>query len=260
MRCGRSPGLLLAFGLLLPMGANAAIGRDVPSRCIDQSGVNVDLAAMAREFDAGAPPLFHAIGRQRQPALKKLLAGGADPNLCHAGVSPMLLAVGAGDAPAVKLLAKAGARLDRPRDSNGATPLHLAASLGKFGVAAMLLGLGADAKLLDDGANTVLHSLALQPAPSAPAQRALQVRLAGQLIERGVALDAVNARGSSALMMAIAAGNIDLMAGLLEHGADPALRNGRGETALAYARRLGHAALEQHLQRHLATTRTSARP
>lgn len=241
--------------------AHARVAADVPVRCAQDSSGEADVfAALARGFPPGrAPRLFAALGKDRHPALKKLLAAGANPNICHAGLSPMMLAVAAEDAVAVTMLHGAGALLDRPRDAAGATPLHLAAGLARFSMATLLLARGADARLVDDGGNTVLHSLALQPMPPTPALRAMQTGLAGQLLQRQVPLDALNGRGSTALIMAIAAGNEDLMAYLLDQGADPKLANKRGEDALAYARRLGHAALVARLERHIAA-RTATTP
>ncbi len=71
-------------------------------------------------------------------------------------------------------------------------------------------------------------------------------------MQQGVAVNAVMAQGSSALLMAAGTGNLDLTSLLLERGANPVLRNKRGEDALASARQRGHAAVAARLEQHLA--------
>lgn len=231
-----------------PVAAAAA----APVRCLDTNAGGDVLITAARDFQPGvAPRLFLVLGKDRHALLKKVLDAGDDPNICHAGVSPLMVAVASADIEAVKLLLDAGARPDNPRDSNGSTPLHYALGSPPLEIAALLLDRGADAKLLGDGGKTTLHSLVLQPLPPAP-QRALQSVLAARLLQQGVPLDAVMAQGSSALLMAAGTGNLELTSLLLERGANPVLRNKRGEDALSSARRRGHAAVIERLERHLA--------
>ncbi|NHZ93411.1 hypothetical protein F2P45_31040 [Massilia sp. CCM 8733] len=206
----------------------------------------------AREFRPGAAPrIFMALSKDRHALLKKLLAAGDDPNICHAGISPLMMAVANGDAQVVALLLDAGARLDSPRDTNGSTPLHYALSTPPLEIATLLLERGADARVLADGGRTTLHSLALQPLPP-PQQQAIQIALAARLLRQRIPVDATHGQGDTALQMAVSTGNLGLTNLLLEHGADPTLRNKRGEDALACARRRGHAAVVQRLQQHLA--------
>jgi ankyrin repeat protein len=60
--------------------------------------------------------------------------------------------------------------------------------------------------------------------------------IATALIERGANVNAVNAHGVSALMIAAARGNIPMMGLLLEAGADPKLKSAAGKTAIDIAR------------------------
>ena len=251
MRASVRLALLLVLAGALPAHAEA------PLRCPQQKGsADGDVfAEVKRDFQPGkAPPIFLALGKERHPALQKLLAAGANPNVCHAGLSPMMLAGAGDDQVAAGMLLDAGALPDRPRDSRGATVLHTVIGLGKLAMAALLLDRGADPRLVDDHGNTMLHNLALQPAPVAGAQRILQATLAERLLARQVPLDAQSSRGSTALILSIAAGNEYLTAWLLERGANPKLANQRGEDALAYARRLGRAPLVALLERHSAST------
>jgi uncharacterized protein len=82
----------------------------------------------------------------------------------------------------------------------------------------------------------------LASAPVSPASLAAKRHkaLAAELLRRG--LD-VNARacqlGSTPLILAAVAGNVDLVVLLLQHGADPSVANARGETAHRLALRRG---------------------
>lgn len=69
-------------------------------------------------------------------------------------------------------------------------------------------------------------------------------RLAGDAPGR---LDAPGSGGRTALMLAASSGNEEMVALLLELGADPALRDGAGKTAADLAFENGHADLGQRL-------------
>ncbi|WP_229477313.1 ankyrin repeat domain-containing protein [Massilia rubra] len=206
----------------------------------------------ARNFRPGAAPrIFMALGKDRHALLKKLLNAGDDPNICHAGISPLLAAVAGGDALTVTILLDAGARPDSPRDASGGTPLDYALGTPPLEMATLLLDRGADPRVVADGGRTTLHSLALQALPP-PQQHAIQMVLAERLVRQGVPLDATYGQGETALHMAASTGNLDLLNLLLAEGANPTLRNKRGEDALACARRRGYAALVERLEQHLA--------
>jgi ankyrin repeat protein len=185
--------------------------------------------------DAGpAPRLIAALGKERHAVLTQRLAAGDNPNLCHGGRAPLAIAAADGDSEALHLLHQAGALIDAPRDTQGATALHAALAAGQWRAAALLLERGADARLRDDDGNTGLHHLANSAHQADP--RA-QAALADSMLKFGAALDAPGPQASTALMLAIDAGKRDLAAFLIDQGADPALRNARGENALAIARR-----------------------
>jgi len=57
----------------------------------------------------------------------------------------------------------------------------------------------------------------------------------GEMLDAGVPLDLVNARGDSLLIVAVYAQNRDTVQELLRRGADTATVNGMGQTALACA-------------------------
>ncbi len=71
-------------------------------------------------------------------------------------------------------------------------------------------------------------------AAAAPARSLTDIATA--LVERGADLNASNAHGVTALMIASARGNIPMIGLLLEAGADPALKSDAGKTAIDIAR------------------------
>jgi hypothetical protein len=210
-----------------------------PQRC---PAVDVTPAA----GKAAAPRIFAALGKDRHAALKKVLAAGDNPNVCHAGATPLMIAAAGGDADALHLLHQAGAVIDAPSGPQGGTALHAALAAGQWRAAALLLERGADARLRDDYGNTGMHHLANSAHGDGPAA---QAALADSMLKLGAAIDPPGPQANTPLMLAIEAGKRDLAAFLVDHGADPALRNARGENALAIARRRALPAMVEMLER-----------
>lgn len=93
-------------GQLSPLAGPARDGDLVTLRRLIAGGVNPNLA------DSGGThwtPLMHAIHRGQPAAVDLLLRAGADPTLAVNGVQPLLMAVGTGDAVIVRRLLDAGA-------------------------------------------------------------------------------------------------------------------------------------------------------
>ncbi|MDQ1831512.1 ankyrin repeat domain-containing protein [Massilia scottii] len=236
----------LAACLLAVPTASAAplpIQPSAPQRCP---------AAMARTTVAdkagapGAPRIFAALGKDRHAALKKILAAGDNPNACHGSVTPLIMTASSGDVDAIHMLHQAGAVLDAPRSAQGGTALHAALDAGQWPAASALLERGADTRQDDDDGNTALHHLAKSAHHAHP--RA-QAALADMMLKLGTAIDQPGAQATTPLMLAIEAGNLELTAFLMDQGADPALRNARGENALAIARRRALPAIVAMLER-----------
>ncbi|NHZ92682.1 hypothetical protein F2P45_27285 [Massilia sp. CCM 8733] len=228
---------LLAACLLAAALAPAAPLPDQPSarqRCADADA-------------AKAPRIFAALGKDRHAALKKVLAAGDNPNACHGGRTPMIISAAAGDADALHMLHQAGAVVDAPLDAQqGGTALHAALAAGQWRAAAALLERGADTRLRDDYGNTGLHQLANSAHGVDPGA---QAALADSMLKLGAAIDAPGPQASTALMLAVEAGKRELAAFLVDQGADPFLRNARGENALAIARRRALPAMIEMLER-----------
>jgi ankyrin repeat protein len=185
------------------------------------------------------PRLAYALGKDRHPQLKRLLAAGEDPNTCIAGASAMALVALTGDAASMRLLKEAGAHVDAPRNATGGTALFSALSAARWSSALLLLDWGADAKVADDGNSTAMHELAMSFSlrKAAPEPEHLQIQLAQRLAAVGTPIDARNSRGSTPLMFATVKRNYALANWLVQHGADPESPNDRGDTPVAVARR-----------------------
>lgn len=180
------------------------------------------LAARGAQLDAkdndGVTPLQYARLRLQTKAADRLLALGAHVDNLHD-------AVNAGDVARVVALLAQGADVN-DHDLFG-TPLHLAAAKGRTGIAVILLDRGADreAKGEPEGA-LPLHTAALNGA----------AQVAALLLERGAKVDARDAAGRTALMVAAGFLHPEVAKSLLAGGADPHAEDGVwGDTPIHYA-------------------------
>lgn len=211
--------------------------------------------------DHGSTPLHHAIEFNALRLADLLLASGADPDIAnHQGASPLHRAADYGP-ERVQPLLDAGADIDL-RDGSGATPLH--AAEGNPEVIGLLLAAGADGRAVDDWGRSTLHAAAIRSDSGAiaslaaagadPHVRDLRGRtalheaaergtLAGgiaALVAAGADVNAADAAGNTPLHLAwsrrvrpqrtwLLGGGQDIVEELLELGADPAVRNDRGQ-------------------------------
>ena len=208
----------------------------------------------------GNTPLHHAIDLNALGLAELLLASGADPDITnHEGASPLHRAA-LHNTLRVQLLLDAGAHTDL-RDGSGATPLHVAE--GDPEISGLLLAAGADARAVDDWGRTTLHAAArsdtgtiaaLLAAGADPRVRDLRGRTAMHEVaqwadhEAGIAVlaaagadvNATDAAGNTPLHLAWSRaagsrrvrstrGHREIVGRLLELGADPVARNGRGQ-------------------------------
>ena len=159
--------------------------------------------------------------------VQQLLAHGADPNArlakpimqrhhtagdgaLGAGATPLMRAAKSGDVAVMRLLLAAGADLSSTMP-NGSTALMYAAGLGWRNGSAL-------APSYDQGSETEA------------------VEAIGLLIDLGLAVDAVDAAGNTALHAAVTGRRSPaIIAALLARGADPLAANAKGETPLAVA-------------------------
>ncbi len=198
------------------------------ARRLLEAGAAVDAAN-----DLGATPLWAASQNGSRAMVRLLLGAAADPDLALlSGETPVMVAARAGSAEVVELLAGAGADLDR-RGSRGQTALMWAVAQHHADVVGALLAHGADPHVRSDvwsqvmgvpphgqygynreiphGGNTALLFAA----------RAGDLASALLLVDAGADVNDTNAWGVSAVTMAAHSGYRELVAFLLERGADP---------------------------------------
>ncbi|MBS0304216.1 MAG: ankyrin repeat domain-containing protein [Proteobacteria bacterium] len=204
---------------LLGLGAAVALGAAAPA---------LALAGSYEDF-------FHAVNIDDARTVQSLLARGFDPNTRdEKGQVALYLALRDGSPRVAEaLLAHPGLEVDAA-NAAGETPLMIAALHGESAWVQRLLARGA---AVQRKGWTPLHYAAAGPEP----------RLIALLLARGAAIDARAPNGTTALMMAAGYGAIDGAALLLEHGADPRVRNDAGLAAADFARRAGRDALAARL-------------
>lgn len=158
----------------------------------------------------GFTALIHAAERNHVPSIQALAQGGADLEASvDGGFGPLSLAIESGKLLAAKALIELGASVNVAAGTDHVTPLMVAASQ---------LAVGEQAKEIERR------------------QGLRSTDIATALIERGANLNATNAEGVTALMIASARGNIPMIGLLLEAGADPSLKSKVGKTAVDIAR------------------------
>ena len=195
-------------------------------------------AALQQAFK-DAPPIARALGKGRRQHLVRMLASGANPNVCVSGASVLNLSAVSGDLEETRMLLDGGALPDRPLDSGGGSPLLAALQAGHFDVAALLLDRGANPLHTTDGGTSALHELAMAPAPVDEGAHRQQQACAERLLQQGLDVDVRNGRRATPLMLATARRNRGLAEFLLARGAQPDARDSRGNSALAIARKRG---------------------
>jgi ankyrin repeat protein len=146
-----------------------------------------------------------------------------------------------GDTDEVAALLSMDSRLTRTHDSDGWTPLHLAAHYGHADIVSIMLHNNApvDIRSTNTMANTPLHA--------ALAGRRNDV--SKMLIEAGADVNARQHGGWVPLHAAAANGDREMVELLIARGADRAAINDAGVSAAAIARERGHAALADSLDR-----------
>ena len=238
----------------LPGGARVEVSMPAESVVVLQSGPEIEIPR--QDGVSGAPPiaayvrdaderLHHAARNawtdEDVKRIEELLAEGRDPNAFGvSGWAPLHRAAFPGHARAVATLVAAGADpnlrvRDSIKDTEGDTPLHIAAAQGRLPMARALIGAGA--KDLPDGQGwTPLHRAALGG----------KADVAKYLIEQGFDVKATAKDGWTPLHAAAGAvydGSFDILEMLLAKGADANAADAEGWTPL-------HAAAAQGMVAH----------
>jgi ankyrin repeat protein len=196
-------------------------------------------------------------GRALELLAIDLLDRGADPYApSPAGDPPLALAVRLGWLRVVERLVSYGVDLNA-RDSHGMTALHLAAALGRESALKALIAQGADPEMRAADGQTPL-GVALSsgrrdladwldwrgwPLPGRPLQAADlpsaaivgEVDAVRRLIDLGLAVNATDGQGCTALLRAAGGGHRAVVELLLARGADPRAAARSGATPLSAA-------------------------
>jgi len=164
----------------------------------------LDLGLPIDATDAqGATALIHAAGAGHADLVTRLLDRGARLDCATAsGATALSAAVSARRDAVVAAMLERGIDANR-RMSSGGTVLMIAAALGYPEIIARLLARGADVNAEDARGTRALHAaaqFAFANRDTARARRVLEL-----LIEKGAALDAVDAKGRSALLYLLGA-------------------------------------------------------
>jgi uncharacterized protein len=172
--------------------------------------------------DYGATALYAAAGPD--PAMTvKLLAAGADANThLLSGETPLMAAALRGHVAIVSALLEGGADPNLQENSAGQTALMWALSQRHSAVVGVLVSHRADVNLASKSGSTPLMFAAQGSLESA------RTLLAAGARQNDVQPDT----GQTALIIASTMGNTDIVALLLDNGADPAIADGNTFTAL----------------------------
>lgn len=168
---------------------------------------------------------WSAIERDDVSEISSQLLRGADPNAVNARGNPALVQAAREQSWKVFDLLRIapGIRVDQA-NARGETALMYLSILGQTARAAALIQAGAQVNRLGW---TPLHYAASKG----------QVEMAGQLIEWGAIVNAPGPDGTTPLMMAALSGKRAMVQLLLDHGADPTMRNLAHESAADWARK-----------------------
>ncbi|NIM42862.1 MAG: hypothetical protein GTN84_15905 [Hydrogenophaga sp.] len=194
-------------------------------KCLMAIGV-LGSSAWASSYD----DFFSAIKRNDPDTLAKLAQRGFDLNtLDPAGQHPLYLALrDESDRVAMYLLSRPEVKVEH-RNTKGESPLMMAALKGKLELVRRLIDRQAE---VNKPGWAPLHYAATHAS-----ERSLPVvRL---LLEHHAFIDAQSPNGSTPLMMAALYGHPQVVRLLLEEGADTAMKNEQGLSAIDFAHRAG---------------------
>jgi len=177
--------------------------------------------------------LLRAAAAGDVPAMRKFIAGGADPNATGAAKrTPLMYASMFGHLEAAKVLIEAGASVNS-MDIDHTTALRLAVVTGHTEISSLLLSKGGDPDIQDEEGTTALMD----------ASAMALTEIAASLIARGANVNRVANDGSTSLLDAVASfaggpqGTVrnQMLQFLLAHGADVNQPDWSGTTPLMAA-------------------------
>lgn len=210
----------------LPDGATAlqwAVHRDNPEfvELLIQAGAEVNIADQG-----GATPLWIASYNSNADMVKRLLEAGANPDApISSGETPLMTASERGNLEIVNALLSQKADVNAREHLSGQTALMWAAAEGHHQITATLIDNGANVHVRSNAGFTALHFSSLNGSDES----------AQILVSMDAEINEISNDKMSPLLLAAASGHDKLTQYLLEHGANPAITDFRGYTALHYA-------------------------
>jgi quinoprotein dehydrogenase-associated probable ABC transporter substrate-binding protein len=205
---------------------------------VDRAAYLIGKGADVNRLDnLGSSPLTTAARAGCMPMMRLLVAHGAKVDRVDGeGSTALMGAVERNQAPAVKFLLAHGAGIEKGAP-HGFTPLSLAIEEQQFDAAYVLINAGANVNAPASKYRlTPLMVVASEPPPSANSMvRVLEdhgpMEIARALLARKANVNATDAQGVTALMIAAAHDNSPMIALLIQAGANPELKSAAGETA-----------------------------
>jgi ankyrin len=195
----------------------------------------------------GRSAIFEAAIKGHLPVVELLHKGYGADLFAVDGKGWTLLHVAVRSQPLLAYLIRNGLDINAV-NSSMQTPLHIAAFLGRAAAAKMLLEHGAINNSNDNRSSTPLHI----------ACRTRHADVAELLLNSGLqAAATVNAAGLTLLMQAVTHGDLEVVAVLLQHGADVLAVTSEGMTALHRAAYSGGADIARVLLQHGADVNAS---
>jgi ankyrin repeat protein len=198
-----------------------------------------DESLVSARNNEGLSPIAISAYWSRSEVLDALLATAPTLDLWDASIT--------GNIGRIEELVKSEPDLVRERSPDGFTALHLAAFFGHPRAVQVLIDHGSDVL------SRTTNALNNQPLHAAVAGRDVEGRLAcaRTLLAHGALVNKQQSGGFTPLMSAAQSGDQTLVILLLDHGADPSIRDDEGRSATDHARSAGHEEIAELLGRDL---------
>jgi quinoprotein dehydrogenase-associated probable ABC transporter substrate-binding protein len=241
---------------------NAALAADLlrVKYLLGKPGVDINAKG-----DDGEAPLHLAVANGDTEMIGVLLDKKANINLQDTdGYTPLALAAARNKTKVIQLLASRGADLEA-QIPGGYTSLFIAIGEGKYAAAKALMDVGAKCNVTEGPQHyTLLMAVATEKPPE---RRIIQVSqqfgpvdIAQELVKRGADVNAVSAKGVTALMVAAAHDNSALIGVLMGAGARDEIKSDEGQTALDIAMQNGNDSAARTLQLYQGSNRSAPKP